>query len=89
LGGLGEPALSDALAQVVEQFLGALQSEGRDDDVPAAFERLGYGLIELIHGWSQFLVQPVPVCRFNHDIFGVRRSCGAAQQNATSIAQIT
>ena len=34
-----EPTLSDALAQVIEQFLCTLQSEGEDDDVsctPAA-----------------------------------------------------
>ena len=83
-----EPTLSDALTQEIEQFLCALQSEGGDDDVSSAFESFGYCLIKLIDGWAQLLVQSVTVCGFHHDVFGVWRLRGAAQQQATGVAQV-
>ena len=83
-----EPTLSNALTQVKEQFLCALQGEGGDDDVSSAFEGFGYGLIELIDGGAQLLVQSVAVGGFHHDVFGVWRRRGAAQQEATGVAQV-
>ena len=83
-----QPSLSDALVQVKEQFLCALQCKGGDDDVSSAFEGFGYGLIELVDGGAQLLVQSVAVGGFHHDIFGVWRLCGTAQQEATGVAQV-
>jgi hypothetical protein len=83
-----EPALRDPLAQVIEQLLCALQSEGRDDDVSPALERFGDGLIKLVDGGAQLLVQSVTVGGFHHDVFGVWRLRGAAQQDAIGAAQV-
>ena len=83
-----EPTLSDALTQEIEQFLCALQSEGGDDDVSAAFESFGYSFIKLIDGWAQFFVQSVPVCGFHHDVLCVWRLRWSAQQEATGVAEV-
>ena len=83
-----EPSLADAVAQEIEQFLCSLHGEGGNDDVSPAFEGLGYGFKELVDGWTQWLMQPVSICGFHHDIFGMGRRRGAAQQQAARITQV-
>src|SRR5476649_763252 len=72
----------------MEQFLCALQSEGRNNDVSSAIESFVYRPIKFIDGWAQLFVQSVPVCGFHHNVFGVWRLRGATQQKAPSVAQV-
>ena len=83
-----EPALSDALTQEIKQFLRALQGEGGDDNVSAAFESLGNRLKKLIDGRAQGLVQSVAVRGFHHNVLSVWWRRRAAQQQATGVAQV-
>ena len=66
----------DALADEIKQFLRSLQCEGGDDNISTAFEGIRHGVIELLDGRSQGLVQPVSIRGFHHHVVDVRRLRG-------------
>jgi hypothetical protein len=78
----------DTLADEIEQFLRSLQCEGGDDDISTAPKGIRHGVIELLDGRSQGLVQPVTVRGFHHHIGYGRRLRGIAQQRAARLAKV-
>ena len=66
----------DALADEIKQLLRSPQCEGGDDNISTAFEGIRHGVIELLNGRSQGLVQPVSVRGFHHHVVDVRRLRG-------------
>ena len=82
----GDP--SDAVAQVIEQLLRALQREGRDDDVSSAFEGFGYGLVEA-RRWMAPMACAAGLRRWFPSRRFRRVAAGrAAQQQTTGVAQV-
>ena len=86
----GSRPLSTRLAQVVENLLGALQREGRDDHVAAALESVSsMAHVEFLDGGCDRLVQAVPVGGLHdHGINPGWRS-RVAQYRAAAAAEVT
>ncbi len=82
----GPPGL--AVMQVVEQFLGPFQGEGRDDDVAATPHGGVDGVVELLDGGLQLFVPAIAVSAFHdHHVDGWRR-CRIAQDRPGAQAQV-
>ena len=76
------------LTQDVEQLLGAFEREGRNDDVAAALECRGDGLIKLLDRWRERLVQTIAVGRLHDDGVDLRRIGRRAQQRSAGVAEV-
>ena len=76
------------LAQDVEQLLGALEREGRDDDVAAALKRRADGLVKFLDRRRERLVQAIAVGRLHDDGVDLRRIGRRAQQRPAGVAEV-
>lgn len=79
--------IADAQAEEIKQFLRSLQCEGGNDDNSTTPEGIRHGVIELLDGRPQGLVQPVTVSGFHHHGGCGRGRRGIAQQRAARLAK--
>ncbi len=74
--------------QKIEKLLGALQGEGRYDDIAAAPKAIGDRVIKLVDRRLQLPVQPIAIGRFHdHDVHS-RRCGGSTEQRASGGSEV-
>ena len=67
---------------------GALEREGRDDDVAAALKRRADGLVKFFDRRRERLVQAIAVGRLHDDGVDLRRIGRRAQQRPAGVAEV-
>ena len=85
---VGNPPGVQQPAEVVDQLLGPLDGEDRDDDVAARGDRLADHVGQLRRDVAVVLVVAVAVGRFHHDVVGLGEDGRVADDRLVPLADV-